>query len=221
LYSSGKDDVMEYSSRFSQEVRRGLEGLKAAIDKDLGELDGIVPNLSFSQADEILSATSALINSYQTVMRPLYRTAGKPSYGSRRPSSSAGPRGKIEPAALETMREQGYLVDKDFILKYGFNRNAVSRKLQDMAQAYNWRRDRTAEGWRYAPLSQTPPAEAALPAGELASGPGVPAVDAPAQAPATETPTAAESTQPPEMGPRRRRERNPSRVDGSEVDTHE
>lgn len=218
---------MEYSSKFSQEVRRGLEGLKAAIDKDLGDLDGIVPNLSFSQADEILSGTNLLLTSYQTAMKPLYLATSRPSYsarpsGSRRSDPSAEPRGKMEPAALETMREQGYLVDKEFVIKYGFNRNAVSRKLQDMAQAYNWRRDMTAEGWRYAPVTQTPTAESASPTGELAIGPGVPAVEAPAQAPAPETPTAAESTQPPEQGGRRRRERNPSRVDGSDqADTHE
>lgn len=158
---------MEYASRFSQDVRQKLESLKATIDRDLGTLDTYVGNLTFSQADEILLDASSVLDSYRTFMGHLYRGAGKPSYAARRSGGTrANSRGKMEPAALETMQGQGYLVDKEFVARYGFNQNAVARKLQELAATYNWRREKTDTGWKYTPVAVAPPAGPSAPAGE-------------------------------------------------------
>lgn len=141
---------MEYSSKFSQEVKHNLESLRSAIDQDLGSLDNSVPNLTFSQADQILSGASSLLDSYKGFMGQLYRSTGR-TYGNRRTSNGVA-RGRMEPAALETIQSQGYLNETDFVAKYGFNRNAVSRKLQELAVTYNWQRERTDAGWQYRPI---------------------------------------------------------------------
>lgn len=177
LYVAPLTFLMEYSSRFSQEVRQKLESLKATIDRDLGTLDNFVNNLTFSQADEILLNANSVLDSYRTFMGHLYRGSAKPSYTGRRSGAASGkPRGTMEPSALEMMQGQGYLFEKEFVAKYGFNRNAVSRKLQDLAATYNWKRERTEAGWRYSPVVAASPTKPSAPApeqtGDVAVTPG-------------------------------------------------
>lgn len=151
---------MDYTQKIAGELSRHLQRLRDAVDTDIKEIESLVPSLTLAEIDSFAQQTSGLVNSYRRAMNPLYRNRPRPTGYRERPARVPGSEGRqsgIEQAAMEMMQQKGYVSEAELSTGYGFNRNAVRRKLGDLVQTYGWERERSPEdGWRYAPKAAPP-----------------------------------------------------------------
>ena len=56
--------MTSYSSQFNQEIRRRLESLRGQLDEDLPKIEDLALNLTFGQADDLLSSLDYALEAY-------------------------------------------------------------------------------------------------------------------------------------------------------------
>lgn len=150
--------TQNYSEQFVTPIRRRLESLRGAVDKDLAQLEEGLMDLTFRQVFDLAGGLDSAVTAYQTAMQPLYRTT-------RRARASPGNEGQsyyqrrrtrekeIESAALEAVQSQGYVVAASLASAGQYREATVQKVLDSLAGQQGWerRRDRETRSTRYAP----------------------------------------------------------------------
>ena len=146
-----------YSSQFNQEIRKRLESLRGQLDEDLPRIEDLTLNLTFGQADDLLSGIDSALETYQDAMQPLYRTArrsrstssGGSSYSQRRREREQ----HITTLANDSIEKQGYVIAAAISAATGYRDTSVVRALDEMASELGWDRkqDRETKSPRYTP----------------------------------------------------------------------
>ena len=60
-----------YPSRCNQEIRERLELLTGALDEDLPKIEDLTLNITFGEADDLLSGIDSALETHRDYMQPL------------------------------------------------------------------------------------------------------------------------------------------------------
>lgn len=146
--------MAEYTRRVAADITKYLQKLREQIDEDISGIEDLVPSLTLEEADYFGDRVSQLTSLYRQALAPLYRGRPKNQTSRERPASSTqsgpGVRSGIEQAASDLMERQGYVLESQLVSEYSFNKNAVHRRLQVLADTYGWDQERNTQGiWAY------------------------------------------------------------------------
>lgn len=150
--------MTSYSSQFNQEIRRRLESLRGQLDEDLPKIEDLALNLTFGQADELLSGIDSALESHRDAMQPLYRTERRSRSGSSGGSSYSQRRREreqlIAKLADESVEKQGYVIAAAISAETEYRDPTVTTVLDQLAAEHGWdrRQDRETKSPRYTPL---------------------------------------------------------------------